>query len=483
MVFPNRASGSSTSMAVHTGKPLILSGIIRSSRMLDWLFSHMQLPDIRALLAHLIMVLLSLSSCSKPPAETAPAPVEVTATTITPRDIPIELEFVAQTQSSRQVEIRARVEGFLEKRLYTEGELMEAGQKMFQMDRKPFEAALQSAQGQLAQQQAHLSVAEATLARVRPLAEKNALSKKNLDDAVGATQQARAAVLAAQGLVQTAKLNLSYTTLYSPLKGLSSFSKKHEGSYLSPGEGGLLTYVAQLDPIWVNFSISENQMLKYRSEIEAGLVRFPPRNLFEVEVTLADDSVYPHLGHIDFSEPTFSEETGTFLVRTEFKNHDGELRPGQFVRVHLKGAIRLQSILLPQRAVLQGEKGHYVWVIDKDGKAARRAVEIGDWQGNGWFINHGLIAGERVVVDGAIRASPGAAVKIIDAPPAPPNAATDAIPDSAPPIAPDDAGNSAEQNPGKFVTPDTASTGPKTRPPRQERRDDKNRRTEEKPPE
>jgi membrane fusion protein (multidrug efflux system) len=349
--------------------------------------------------------------------------MEVTTVTVSPSDTPVQLEFVAETESSRQVEIRARVEGFLEKRLYTEGELVKAGQKMYQMDQKPFQAALQSAKGQLAQQEAALAVAQATLARVRPLTEKNALSKKNLDDTIGMVRQAQAAVFAAQGEVTTAELNLSYTTLYSPLTGLSSFSKKHEGSYLSAGADGLLTYVAQLDPIWVNFSVSENQMLKYRGEIEHGLLRFPSRNLFEVAITLADGSVYPHLGRINFSEPSFSQETGTFLVRTLFANPEGDLRPGQFVRVQLRGAMRPNSILLPQRAVLQGAKGHYVWVVDGEGKAARREVEIGDWKGDGWFISHGLLPGEQVVVDGAIRLSPGAILKVIDAS-APMSAAT-----------------------------------------------------------
>lgn len=377
------------------------------------------------------MFLTLLVACSKQPAETPKPPVEVTAITIVAKDTPVELEFVADTRSSRQVEIRARVEGFLEKRLYTEGEVVKAGQKMFQMDRKPFEAALQSAKGQLGEREAALSVAHATLARVRPLAEKNALSKKDLDDAVGFVQQSQAAVFAAQGEVTTAELNLSYTTLYSPLDGLSSFSKKHEGSYLSAGEGGLLTYVAQLDPIWVNFSVSENQMLKYRGEVERGLLRFPALNLFEVAVTLADGSPFPHLGQIDFSEPSFSQETGTFLVRTQFANPEGDLRPGQFVRVQLRGAVRPNSILVPQRALLQGAKGHYVWVIDKDGKAVRREVEIGDWQGDGLFINQGLLPGERIVVDGAIRLSPGAIVKVIDTPT--PLAAPAGVPSGAAP--------------------------------------------------
>jgi membrane fusion protein (multidrug efflux system) len=372
----------------------------------------------------MLLTLLALTGCGDQlPATSPPPAVEVTTVTVSPRDTPVQLEFVAETQSSRQVEIRARVEGFLEKRLYTEGELVKAGQKMYQMDQKPFQAALQSAKGQLAQQEAALAMAQATLARVRPLTEKNALSKKNLDDTIGMVQQAQAAVFAAQGEVTTAELNLSYTTLYSPLTGLSSFSKKHEGSYLSAGANGLLTYVAQLDPIWVNFSVSENQMLKYRGEIEHGLLRFPSRNLFEVAITLADGSVYPHLGRINFSEPSFSQETGTFLVRTLFANPEGDLRPGQFVRVQLRGAMRPKSILLPQRAVLQGAKGHYVWVVDGEGKAARREVEIGDWQGEGWFISHGLLPGEQVVVDGAIRLSPGSILKVVEAS-APMSAAT-----------------------------------------------------------
>ncbi|SDA15600.1 membrane fusion protein, multidrug efflux system [Nitrosospira sp. Nsp18] len=372
----------------------------------------------------MLLMLLALTGCGDQlPATSPPPAMEVTTVTVSPRDTPVQLEFVAETQSSRQVEIRARVEGFLEKRLYTEGELVKAGQKMYQMDQKPFQAALQSAKGQLAQQEAALAMAQATLARVRPLTEKNALSKKNLDDTIGMVQQAQAAVFAAQGEVTTAELNLSYTTLYSPLTGLSSFSKKHEGSYLSTGADGLLTYVAQLDPIWVNFSVSENQMLKYRGEVEHGLLRFPSRNLFEVAITLADGSVYPHLGRINFSEPSFSQETGTFLVRTLFANPEGNLRPGQFVRVQLRGAVRPNSILLPQRAVLQGAKGHYVWVVDGEGKAARREVEIGDWQGEGWFISNGLLPGEQVVVDGAIRLTPGSILKIVDAS-APMSAAT-----------------------------------------------------------
>ncbi|WP_408733483.1 efflux RND transporter periplasmic adaptor subunit [Pseudomonas sp. LS1212] len=336
--------------------------------------------------------------------------------TVTARDTPVTFEFVAQTQSSREVEIRARVAGFLEKRLYTEGELVKAGQVMFQMDRKPFEAALLSAKGQLAQQQARWEVAKATLARVRPLAKQNAVSQMDLDTAVGDERQTRAAVLAAEGVVRTEQLNLGYTTITSPLTGLSSFAKKQEGSYVTPGEQGLLTTVSQMDPIYINFSLSENETLKHRDEVASGRLKFPPNNDFVVEVVLADGTVVPDRGRLNFTAPSFSQETGTFLVRAVVANPNGLMRPGQFVRALAKGASRPNAILVPQKAVLEGAKSHFVWVIDAQGKPEQRIVEVGDWQGNDWFITQGLQAGERIVVDGAIRVTSGGPLNIIEAP-------------------------------------------------------------------
>lgn len=366
-----------------------------------------------------IGLLAGLAGCSKEQAAPPAQPLQVTAVSVTPRDTPVSFEFVAQTESSREVEIRARVDGFLDKRLYTEGNMVRAGQPLFQMDRKPFEAALQSAQGQLEQQRAKLEVAEANLKRVRPLAARNAVSKKELDDAIGLERSARAAVLAAEGEVRTANLNLGYTTISSPLHGLSSFAKKQEGSYLTVGEQGLLTTISQVDPIWVNFSISENELLSYRDQIAKGRLRFPRSNDFEVEVVLADGTVFPKRGRINFAEPSFNSATGTFLVRTELPNPQGQLRPGQFVRARVFGASRPGAMQLPQRAVQQGAKGHYVWVIGNDGKARQRVVEVGDWIGDDWFISDGLKPGERVVVDGAGRVTPTAPLRVTQMAPQP----------------------------------------------------------------
>lgn len=383
------------------------------------IFAFLCLPQRQFRLLGVGAITVLLLGCGEKARVAPSGPLEVTAVTVATKDTPVQFEFVAQTQSSREVEIRARVDGFLDKRLYTEGDMVRAGQPMFQMDRKPFEAALLSAEGQLEQQKARLEVAKANLVRVRPLAEKNAVSKKELDDAVGREKEAQAAVLAAQGQVRTAKLNLGYTTIFSPVKGLSSFAKKQEGSYVTVGEGGLLTSVSQVDPIWVNFSISENELLRYRDETTKGRLKFPASKDFEVQVILADGTVFPHRGNINFAEPSFDKETGTFLVRTELPNPGGVLRPGQFVRAKVFGASRPGAILVPQRAVLQGAKGHYVWVIGNDGKAKQRVVEVGDWYGDDWFVSNGLRPGERVVVDGAMRVAAEAPLKVAAAPPAP----------------------------------------------------------------
>ncbi|WP_395061909.1 efflux RND transporter periplasmic adaptor subunit [Paraburkholderia silvatlantica] len=361
----------------------------------------------------LVAVVLTLfAGCKKasgPPALGAP---EVTVMTVTAQDTPVQLEFTAQTQSSREVEIRARVDGFLDRRTYSEGDKVKAGQTMFLMDPKPFQAALQTARGELAQQQARLTVAQQNLARVKPLAAQQALSQKDLDDAIGNEKQAQAAVISAQGQVETAELNLGYTTIKSPLDGLASYARQQDGSYLIANSSGLLTYVYQLDPIWVNFSISENEMLHFQDEISAGKLQFPPNSEFVVTVILADGTEFPQHGTISFANPAFSTDTGTFLVRATLANPKGTLRPGQFVRARVSGATRPNAILVPQRAVLQGAKSHFVWVVDNASKAKQRVVEVGDWNGDNWFINDGLKAGERIVVDGAIRVVPDVPLKI-----------------------------------------------------------------------
>ena len=356
-----------------------------------------------------------LAACGKQ--EQAPAarpPVEITAITVTPKDTPVHYEFVGQTLSSHQVQIRARVAGFLDKRVYTEGSAVKAGDVMFQQDDRPFKVQLDAANAALAEQQARLQVANDNLAQVKPLAQLNALSQKELDDAIGQQRGAAAAVESARAGVENAKLNLSYTTITTPVSGLSSFARVQDGAYVN-GENSLLTYVEQVDPIWVDFTLSENDMLGLRTDRDKGFLKLPPNDAYVVEVIQADGALFPQKGKITFANASYNPQTGTFLLRASLPNPETRLRPGQFVRVRVSGAERLNAILVPQAAVLQGAKGHFVVLVDKESKAQIRPVQVGPWYGDDWFITGGLQAGDVVATDGVARLTPGAAVKVVAA--------------------------------------------------------------------
>lgn len=353
---------------------------------------------------------LTLSCTSEKKASTAPPPA-VTLLEIVQKDVPVVSEHVAQTQSSHLVNIHARVSGFLEKRLYTEGAIVKEGQVLFQMDPKPFEVQLAQMKAALARQEAAFETARLSLARTKPLTEQEALSQKDLDDATGHYQSAAAAVEEAKARVESATLNLSYTTITSPITGVSSSARQTEGTYISP-QNSLLTTVAAISPIWVNFSISENEMHRYRDQVAKGLLRVPKAQRFIVEVVLVDGSIHPYTGQITFAEPSYNPQTGTFALRASVSNPKWTLHPNQYVRVRLKGAIRPKAILVSQKAVQQGSKGHFVWVVDKDNKAEQRPVTVGEWHGDDWFILEGLRSGERVVVDGALMLRPGMTVSV-----------------------------------------------------------------------
>ncbi len=368
--------------------------------------------------ASLLLLSALLCGCDDPKSSApAKAPAEVPAITLHSGNVDVAADFVGQTESSQQVEIRARVTGYLDRRLYTEGAMVNAGQPLFQIDPKPFQAQLTAAKAELAEQQARLTTARANLNRVKPLAAQDAVSKKELDDATGSESAAAAAVEAAKAKVLQNELDLSYTLITSPVQGLSSFAKQQPGSYINAGNS-LLTYVAALDPMRVNFSISENEALAMRAEQERGELSTPEKNKFIVNINLADGSRYKHAGHITFADATYNQNTGSFLIRAEFPNPEGQLRPGQFVRVAVSGISRPNAFRVPQKAVQQGPRGTYVWVV-KDGKALQRPVQTGEWSGDDWVIRQGLNDGDQVIVDGFMRLAPQAPVKIIAAPASP----------------------------------------------------------------
>lgn len=339
-------------------------------------------------------------------------PTEVSVITVTPRNTPAQFETSGKTESSRLVEIRARVEGYLERIDYQEGALVKTGDLLFQLDALPYEAAADSAKAQLAQAQARLINASATLKRVRPLAKEKAVSQKDLDDAVSAELEARAAVDVAKAQLRSAELNLGYTTIRSPLTGRAGKSEQREGSLVSPGANGLLTTLVQTDPMWVSFGVGEQDVLRFRRGLASGAVQSPSQGRIEVELTLADGRVYPHKAVINYVDPNVDEKTGTVNLRAEVANPDNALSPGQFVRVRASNIELVNAVMVPQRAVLQGAQGKVVYVVE-DGKAQPRPIEAGQFYGDQWIINKGLKAGDTVVVDGGIKLAPGAPVKIV----------------------------------------------------------------------
>ncbi len=366
---------------------------------------HYSIAGVTACLALVFFLTLS---CSKGPEQKAAQPrtAEVSVITVEKKDVPVSVEYVAQTQSSRQVNIQARVSGFLDKRVYQEGAVVKEGQTLFIMDQKPFKVQLQQAEAALNRQKAAKETARANLARVKPLAALNALSKKDLDDATGQYESYEAAVDQAQAQVEQAKLNLSYTVITSPVTGVSSYAQQADGTYINM-QNSLLTNVAVLSPMWVNFSISENEQQDLRDQMRKGLLREAPGRNYVVEIILVDGSIFPHTGRITFAESSFNAQTGTFLIRASVDNPQGILKPNQYVRVRLKGAVRPNAILVPQRAIQQSAKGHFVWVVDKEGKAEARPVVVGEWNKDEWFVFEGLRSGERIVVDGALTLGPG----------------------------------------------------------------------------
>jgi membrane fusion protein (multidrug efflux system) len=370
------------------------------------------------ILSLIILVLIIFSSgCEKKEEPKKPTlqAVEVTGVVIEPRTLPMAYEFVAQTESSHQVEIVPRVNGFLEKIAYSEGEIIKEGQVMFLIDPKPFNAQLKANQAEVQKVKARLTTVEAEFKRVKGLHEKGFVSKSELDRAQGEYLSSQAMVYEANANVEKATLDLSYTTIHSPITGLASRSLIREGAYLNAGsKDSLLTYVAKLDPIWVNFSVSQNFMEKINLDVQKGLLVRPTENQFEVEIKMPNGSIYPIVGRINFADPSYSQDTGTFLVRADVANPDNALKPGMFVTAVIKGSFRPDAIVIPQAAVQQGAKGHFVYVVEKN-TAQLRPVIVGEWYQDGWIIIDGLKAGETVIVDGILKVAEGSPVKLVEA--------------------------------------------------------------------
>lgn len=363
----------------------------------------------------LALLAIFLSGCdgasSQPPGGMPPP--EVTVMTIEPRTVQATFEYTGQTAGSREVEVRARVTGILQKRNYTEGGSVSAGQSLFTIDPALYDAAHKRAAADLGAVQARLQQWRREVARLKPLFSAKAVSQKDYDDAVSNEAIAAADVKAAQARVTETRLNLEYTRVESPIAGIAGRALRSEGNYVT-GPDVLLTTVTQIDPMYVLFGISDEERLKLHRETEAGRLVLPKDGQFDVNVKLAEGGLYARSGKMNFTGVIVSGNTGTSEARAELPNPDGLLRPGQFVRVILSGAQRPNAVLVPQRAVLEGPNGKFVYLVNNENKAEPRPVQLGEWQNDDWIITAGLNAGDKVIVDGVMKIGPGAPVRVAD---------------------------------------------------------------------
>jgi membrane fusion protein (multidrug efflux system) len=361
-------------------------------------------------------LMMALSGCTQAAGSAAaPPPPEVAVVTVQPRDLPAVYEYVGQVAGVREVEVRARVSGILERWNYKEGAAVNAGDSLFTIDPEPFRAELARAEADLASADASLAQTTRNAARLKPLWDVKAVSQKEYDDAQSAEQVAAANVKAAQAAVTQARLNLSYTRVEAPISGITSRAVVSEGS-LVQAQQTLLTTISQLDPVHVIFSFTEAEHLRFRRELAEARLTLPRGGRFDVKLTLADNSEYPHAGKVDFTDVRVSTNTGTIEARAVVPNPQRLLRPGQFVRVHLSGATRPNAIAIPQRAVLEGPGAKIVMIVNAQGVVEPRPVEVSDWSGTEWVITGGLNPGDTVIVDGVVKARPGSPVTIAEAP-------------------------------------------------------------------
>ena len=339
-----------------------------------------------------------------------PAAVPVHTVRVEPRTVPIEFSVVGQVEGSREVEVRARVGGILQKQLYREGEPVRAGQVLFEIDPSTYEIAVANARAQLAQENARVAQARRDEARLKPLVADRAVSQREYDEALGTLQTSEAGVQQASASVRQAELNLSYTKVTAPVSGVSGRAAHSIGTLVTTdAAGGLLTTINLLSPVWVRFSLAESELAR----VPGG--RITRNTPADVSIELPDGTRYPQKGRLNFAAQEIDARVGTQQLRAEFDNPREQLLPGQFVRVRLTAGQRSNVFLVPQAAVVQTEKTSLVFVVGPDGKAAARPVQPGAWFGGDWAILSGLNAGDRVIADNLLKVRPG--VPVTEAPP------------------------------------------------------------------
>lgn len=358
----------------------------------------------------LLFAVLALVGCKDENAQdksAKQAPI-VDVIKVAPKDVPLSFEYSARAQGSKETEVRARVGGILIKRNYIEGSTVNEGDVLFQIDPEPFKVALAQANAKLAQNNANLKAAETQWERISKLFVERIVSEKSRDEARANLDALKATTQLAQAEVDSAQLNLDYTTVKAPIAGVTSLETQSEGSLIAVNTS--LTNLTQLDPIYIIFSAAESEMFRLGAMVERGLIVNPRNDSNEIKakVKYSNGMVYPHEGVINFINPTIDENTGTLKLRAVFPNPEKKIMPGQFVRLAIEGIIRKDAIVVPQEAVMQGTKGSFVYRINGQGIVESVPVETGFTAPNGdWIIDEGLKTDDVIIINGLMKVRPG----------------------------------------------------------------------------
>ncbi|HCL85827.1 MAG TPA: efflux transporter periplasmic adaptor subunit [Comamonadaceae bacterium] len=368
---------------------------------------------------------LALSGCGKKGGDApqsaggTPPPPQVGVVTVQPGSIGLVTELPGRLEASRVAQVRARAAGIVQKRLFTEGSDVKAGQKLFLIDSAPYEASLAQAQASVAQAQASLAQSKALAERYKPLVEVNAISRQEYDNAVAAQKTAEANVAAARAATTTASINLGYATVTAPISGRIGRALVTEGALVGQGAATELAVIQQIDPLYINFTQSAADALKLRAAVASGQYKQTDKSSADVSVVLEDGSVYKHQGRLLFTDLSVDPTSGQVTLRAEVPNAERSLLPGLYVRVRLEQAQVGNGVLLPQQAVTRSSSGDTVMVVGEGNQVAPRPVKLGPAQGSDWVVLEGLKAGEQVMVDGfqkLPRAKPGSPVVVTPVP-------------------------------------------------------------------
>lgn len=354
-----------------------------------------------------LFLLLLLGCGQKEQAPPAMPPVAVGVQPVIQREVPVFQEWIATTDGVVNATIRAQVQGYLVSRNYTEGDLVKKGDVLFQIDPRPFEATLAEAQAMLARRKSQLTAAEAQLRRMRPLRAADAVSQKDLDDAVSAAESARADVSAAEAEVRKAELNLSFATIQAPIDGIAGLAAAQVGDLVGPTATSELTTVSQVNPIRVLFPISERE---YLMAVKNGSENGDEPRAMDLELILADDSVWSHPGKFSVADRQIDPSTGTLTVAALFPNSERTLRPGQYAKVRARLRTIPDALLVPQRAVTEMQGTFRIAVVGSDNVVDVRNVTMGNRIDDLWVVEEGISAGERVVVEGVQKVRSGMTV-------------------------------------------------------------------------